>query len=203
MISTAIRLLSLVLVLSTIFAYDEKSFHCRDPDLGGQTPSDGALRHRFVLIGGGGAGIGNFLIFYPSAYYFAMLTGRDVLVLDDSLIGEMCQILQCGFPLLSEVGAAFPNLKKEAIRGANTWAFQKHFYEGDEAQPIEDTMVRADGSKLMSGWYSQLNANLSACISRITGCEPDDVFCHDRCVFLYQMRDDSLDRCYVVLSHNV
>ena len=32
----------------------------------------------------------------------------------------------------------------------------------------------------MSGWYSQLNANLSACIAHITGCAPDDIFCHDR-----------------------
>ena len=42
---------------------------------------------------------------------------------------------------MSEVGAAFPNLKKEPIRGANTHAMQKHFLDTD-AQPIEDTMVR-------------------------------------------------------------
>lgn len=43
---------------------------------------------KFLVIGGVGAGIGNFLIFFPAAYYFAALTGREILVADDSLIGE-------------------------------------------------------------------------------------------------------------------
>ena len=43
---------------------------------------------KFLVIGGVGAGIGNFLIFFPAAYYFAALTGREILIADDSLIGE-------------------------------------------------------------------------------------------------------------------
>ena len=43
---------------------------------------------KFLVIGGVGAGIGNFLIFFPSAYYFAAFTGRDILIHEDSLIGE-------------------------------------------------------------------------------------------------------------------
>jgi hypothetical protein len=70
-----------------------------------------------VLLGAG-AGIGNFLIFFPAAYYFAALTGREILIQDDSLIGEMCTILHCGFPKLSEISAAFPSLLgPEALRG--------------------------------------------------------------------------------------
>ena len=45
------------------------------------------LPRTFLLIGGAGAGIGNFIVFYPAAYYFAALTGREILILDDSLIG--------------------------------------------------------------------------------------------------------------------
>ena len=55
-----------------------------------------------------GAGIGNFLIFYPAAYFFAAMTGRDILIIDDSLISEMCSILTCGYPKFNEVKAAFP-----------------------------------------------------------------------------------------------
>jgi hypothetical protein len=62
--------------------------YCRDPDLGGQLPAEHRHEHRYLLITGGGAGIGNFLIFYPAAFYFALLSGRDILVMDDSLIGK-------------------------------------------------------------------------------------------------------------------
>jgi hypothetical protein len=62
------------------------------------------------------------LVFYPAAYYFAVFTGRDVLIIDDSLLGEMCSILNCGFPKLSEVAVAFPSLlgpdKLRGIKGA-------------------------------------------------------------------------------------
>jgi len=85
---------------------------CRDPDLGGQLPSNHKnsnsneptqTQRKYLLISGGGAGIGNFLVFFPSAYYFAMFTNRDIIIMDDSLIGEMCKIMRCGFPLLSEI----------------------------------------------------------------------------------------------------
>jgi hypothetical protein len=93
---------------------------CRDPDLGGQLPTDQHGLHKYLLIMGGGAGIGNFLIFYPSAFYFAMLTGREVLIMDDSLIGEMCRVLQCGFPHLSDIAAAYPDLANTQIMGYKT-----------------------------------------------------------------------------------
>ena len=149
---------------------------CRDPDLGGQLPKELHGKHKYLLITGGGAGIGNFLIFYPSAYYFAMLTGRDILIMDDSLIGEMCKLLRCGFPLLSEISAAYPHLRNEVILGAKTANFGEHL-RGDV--DYVETLVRADGSKLMSGWYSGFE-NATKCITRVTGCQDEDIFCHDR-----------------------
>lgn len=47
-----------------------------------------AAPRKFLVITGVGAGIGNFLIFFPAAYYFAALTGREILIADDSLIGK-------------------------------------------------------------------------------------------------------------------
>ena len=95
---------------------------CRDPDLGGRpmlsrvviengtsTVLPAEVR-KYLLVGGAGAGIGNFLIFFPAAYYFGVFTGRDLLVIDDSLIGELCSVLQCGFPKYNGVAAAYPGL---------------------------------------------------------------------------------------------
>lgn len=150
---------------------------CRDPDLGGQIHSKD---RKFVLIGGAGAGIGNFLIFFPAAYYFAALTGRDLVVIDDSAFGELCEVLICGFPKLSEVRAAFPRiLNDEAIRGtkgAKVWDMSRHL--SGEA-PLNEIVVRADGYKYMSGWYDG-NTKADECITRLTGCQPGDIACHDR-----------------------
>lgn len=46
---------------------------CRDPSVG---KARKLTEKKFVMITGSGAGMGNFLIFFPSAYYFAVLTGR-------------------------------------------------------------------------------------------------------------------------------
>ncbi len=50
--------------------------HCRDPDLGGQSAKTKFSQKKFLVLNGAGAGLGNYLIFYPAAYYFAALTGR-------------------------------------------------------------------------------------------------------------------------------
>lgn len=149
---------------------------CRDPDHTTQIPADQKSDRSFLLIGGAGAGIGNFLIFYPAAYYFALLTGRDILILDDSLIGEMCKVLQCGYPFYNDMKLINKRVREEEVTGAGAWDFQRHF-SGENI--ITAPVVRADGSKLQSGWYAS-NGNLSKCIARLTNCQEEDVHCHDR-----------------------
>ncbi len=86
--------------------------YCREPN--GEIPSDQRLskNRKYMLFGGEGAGIGNFIIFFPAAFYLAALTGREIIIVDSSLLGEMCRILHCGFPLLSDMrlGSLFINL---------------------------------------------------------------------------------------------
>ena len=48
--------------------------NCRDPDFGGGHRN--LSERKFMVLSGIGGGIGNYLDFYPSAYYFAALTGR-------------------------------------------------------------------------------------------------------------------------------
>ncbi len=46
---------------------------CREPGTGSVRKIS---EKKYVMITGSGAGIGNFLVFFPSAYYFAVLSGR-------------------------------------------------------------------------------------------------------------------------------
>lgn len=154
-------------------------FYCRDPDLGGQIPANMKSKRRFLLIGGGGAGIGNFLIYYPAAYYFALFTGRDILIIDDSLIGEMCMVLTCGYPFYSQVQTAFPKLLPQpvaAVKNGKIWDFMRYF---NHEIALDETVLQSVGSKLQSGWYMGYNYT-KQCVARLTGCGEEDVMCHDR-----------------------
>jgi hypothetical protein len=176
-------LLVLVLLCSPILS--DNTVVCRDPDFGTHIAAHTKASRKYLLIGGKGAGIGNFLIFYPAAYYFAALTGRSILVIDDSLIGEMCKLLVCGFPLYSEVTKAFPSqfqgqMHGENVRGVKVYDFQRHF---SREAPLEShTILRADGFKQFSGWYQGSNDSLN-CIAKITSCSPTDISCHERFAF--------------------
>lgn len=50
--------------------------HCRDPEIGGSVPTSRFSTRKFVILSGNGGGLGNYMLFYPAAFYFAALTGR-------------------------------------------------------------------------------------------------------------------------------
>lgn len=70
-----------VSILYVVFAAQDTTnpynhLQCRDPVFGGGHHD---IRERkFLVINGLGGGIGNYLIFYPAAFYFAALTGRVI-----------------------------------------------------------------------------------------------------------------------------
>jgi hypothetical protein len=68
-------LLSIIALLLGVEAYEIAS-KCHDPALGGYRTSHRMADKKFLLIAGEGGGIGNFLVFFPAAYCFAVLTGR-------------------------------------------------------------------------------------------------------------------------------
>jgi len=177
-------LFSFLLLILQVQTTVEKSaypyLHCRDPDLG--NGRDQAKNRKFLLISGHGGGIGNYLIFYPAAFYFAAITGRDILITDGSLIAEMCSVIQCGFPLYSEAQAAFPALltEKPSYRPYKVWDFKRHLFgEG----LLEDRVIQADGYKYASGWYHEHNYS-DWCVRKLSGCRSGDISCEDR--YAYQ-----------------
>ena len=185
--TVVLYLLALSLVVSLIGANElYNQVNCRDPDLGGGNHGKNAFDHahsrQLLLVHGEGAGIGNFLVFFPAAYFFAALTGRDIAIMDKSLIADMCKIIQCGFPLESEMYAAYPYLQsyKNGLEGGKVPQFVNHFTSPHENEHLGSVIVRADGYKHIGGWYIDIHKNITDCIRYITGCEDDDDHCHDR-----------------------
>lgn len=165
----------LLFAIFTIIYSNQPPVQCRNPD------SDGKHKRKFLMMGGVGAGIGNFLIFYPAAFWFAAFTGRDILIMDGSLIAEMCKVINCGYPTYDEVSSAFPGILGEETflnaRPAKVYDF--HLHMSGEA-PLDDfPLIRADGFKYMSGWYFGRNDTME-CVQKLTGCGYEDVNCHDQ-----------------------
>jgi hypothetical protein len=68
-----------ILFLVNTFADEEPKnpfshLQCRDPVFGGGHHD--IRKRKFLVLSGLGGGIGNYLIFYSAAFYFAALTGR-------------------------------------------------------------------------------------------------------------------------------
>jgi len=124
--------------------------------------------------------LGNILIFYPAAFYFAAFTGRDIIIMDNSIIGEMCQIVNCGFPFVSQVKLAFPDIITDqalrSIEDVKAGDFQS-FIEGGRAMPSR--VVRSAGYISKSDWWVYFNTTVH-CVKRITGCDLGDVMCAER-----------------------
>lgn len=150
---------------------------CRDPDVGGTQQNS---ERKFLLIGhenAGGAGLGNLLIFFPAAFYFAAFTGRDIVITDRSIFGEMCSIITCGFPFLSQLEMAFPEILSERalhhIDELRATDFQ-NYIEG--MKKIDNVVVRAGGYMSKSDWWVYFNRTVD-CVHKITGCDAGDVTC--------------------------
>lgn len=164
----------------------QKDFICHDPDAGGTMQNSD---RRFLLFGSddsGGTGLGNMLVFYPAAYYFAAFTGRDLIISDGgvgSVIAEVCRIITCGFPFASDLARAYPGiLSEEKMRKAplvKKGDFQHHL-EG--SANFDAHVLRAFGFIAQSDWWVYFNFT-AQCVSKITGCDLGDVSCAERHAF--------------------
>ena len=124
--------------------------------------------------------MGNLLIFFPAAFYFAAFTGRDIVITDNSILGEMCQIIHCGFPFVSQVKLAFPDIitdsAMKSIEDVKSGDFQKYI-EGSRTMPAK--VVRGAGYMSKSDWWVYFNTTVH-CVKRITGCDLGDIMCAER-----------------------
>jgi hypothetical protein len=156
------------------------SLVCRDPDVGGTYQTN---NRKFLVLGAedsGGAGIGNLLIFYPAAFYFAAVTGRDIIITDHSVLGEMCQIVHCGFPFVSQLKMAFPKIvNDESVRHAEGLKFGDFIKYMENSKQVTAPVVTTVGYQSKSDWWVWFNTTVH-CVSKITGCDLGDVMCAER-----------------------
>lgn len=104
---------------------------------------------------------------------------QDILILDNSLIAEMCSVVYCGFPLYSEAAEVYPMIlpaNAEGVRYVKAYDFMTHVWRG---ALIEDRVVIATGSQYKSGWYGD-HEFANKCIDKLSGCPSGDISCQDR-----------------------
>ncbi len=171
-----------------------KDLTCHDPDAGGDVQNND---RRFLIIGSdsaAGAGMGNILIFFPAAYYFAMFTGRDIIIADKSVVGEMCKVITCGFPLVSEMSMAYPGiLTMENLANAPSLKRGDFITHMEGSKPIDDLVVRAGGYMPSGDWWVYF-VQCVACVTKVTGCETGDVSCSERHAFQRLIRGPFKER---------
>ena len=172
----------LLLLLLPLLAWcHRQNIACSDPDV---TSTSKNKDRKFLLLGsegGEGAGLGNLLIFYPSAFWFASFTNRNIIIADGSIIGEMCRIIKCGFPFASEIALAFPELFKEdkTLKHVEDIKHTDMLAYMDGSKNITANVVRGWGYQAMSDWWVYFNTTVH-CVHRITGCDLGDIPCGDR-----------------------
>lgn len=175
-----IQFISFAIVAVQVIWGDRPQLRCRDPDLGGTVQN---VDRKFMVLGAentGGGGIGNLLIFYPAAFYYAAITGRDIMITDNSALGGFCSIVHCGFPFVSQMRLAYPDIVNDENLHHSVNLKSPDFIKYAEGTlPVDSPIVRVSGYLSKSDWWVWINTTLH-CVSKITGCDIGDIMCAER-----------------------
>ena len=115
-------------------------------------------------------GVGNRLFFYPSAFYFAQLTGRILVIDADSSLGRFCRLVSCSFEVTHE------------LIGNHTYGNSdfKRFANQSLTVPEDDVILLADETPWNKVCWWSKNSSLQTQISSISNCNNRDLICTDR-----------------------
>ena len=128
-------------------------------------------------------GIGNYLIFWPAVFWFAVFTGRTV-VIGDGIMSEFCYHMNCGlhgFKTKSEMVLA--NLYENTTTARNILKYQLIRHLQGNRQFLNVSTVRGNTNSPGTEWWSFFSF-AGRCVSKLTRCAVGDVGCAER--FAYQ-----------------
>mmetsp|Transcript_19251 Transcript_19251/g.32296 ORF Transcript_19251/g.32296 Transcript_19251/m.32296 type:complete len:437 (-) Transcript_19251:245-1555(-) len=127
-------------------------------------------------------GIGNFLVLFPAVYLYAMVSGRHLILHDNSAMGQWCRALNCTFPFTSEVENLYPALKK--IKKVPSYNPNDIAYNIRLNNSFPDTIVGLHSMEIFSsGWIDYAGKHTPECVERITGCHRRLHGCMERFAF--------------------
>lgn len=163
---------------------------CRMPDARAPTVGGGERRYIDMEVTSLG-GFGNVLLSFTPLYIYAMLSGRDFIIQDNTHFASFCRILNCGVTLTSEAIKLNPSLAN--MRPVTSVLYDiKQYYDNDAGavQKLQAPLVRgAMRSIQYGGWYiyitdKNMGAAVGNCISKLTNCDAKNF----RCVNLFVMQ---------------
>ena len=174
-----------VLIFSASLKIPVRSAELLNPAHCGLLPFE-PTSDRFIVLGAKDPpdkGLGNLLIFYPSAYYYGLLTSRFMVIDDNSYLGQLCLVIKCGFPLLSEIGTIYPDIfSREHLSEIKTYFVMDFLRMFETNQHVNNTLITVSGYDGKSDWWLFFN-HTAHCISKLSGCYIGDVGCSDRFAF--------------------
>lgn len=113
-------------------------------------------------------GIGNTLIMFPAVYLAAMLSGRQIIIHDNSGLGNWCRALKCDFPFTSAMEELFTDLK--TVKHVVSLTQNDFAYKLRKNTSIPDSIIGFRGMDVYATkWFHYAGPYASACVEHITG----------------------------------
>lgn len=143
-------------------------------------------KHTKYIVTGHGAskgGLGNTLVHFPNVFIFAAVTGRDILIGENSALTEMCTVLVCGYTKVSTILKSLnDNDAQKFLNGRNIKVYDMGEYFRGADNNFNDNVIFCEGFlPHLTGWYNYIENNtlpVQQCLSKITGCvHGSDVAC--------------------------
>lgn len=155
----------------------EGSILCRDPST--QYPSQ-LPNAKYLIIGKvQGHGLGNAMVPFSAAYYFAAFTGREVVIYDYAAFGHICGVyMKCGFRLVSTLPLTTEDIQGGVQNAEDlTYIDYQNIIEGK--RNVTARFVADHSLTPKSDWWAWY-PEARACVSKLTGCTLGDILCTER-----------------------
>jgi hypothetical protein len=171
--------LSFLFIVNSNSVAEYHKFHCRVPN------SEKYNTNSTFLIFSkehGEQGLGNDLVYFPAFYFVAVMTGRDIVINNNSPVGHLCKVIHCGFIMKSQLIHHFPILLSKYKKDFTIKDVTKHFQYLNLTLFDNPVLESNHFQSHLSGWILKFNESKS-CITQLSGCMIGDINCAEQYAF--------------------